>query len=40
MGELLNNGDGIIEHCLDNGTVLPMENRSLAVTLILDGLIH
>ena len=34
------NGDGIIEHCLDNGTVLPMENRALAATLILEFLIH
>ena len=36
----LPNGDGIIEHCLDNGTVLPMENRALGAALILDGLIH
>ena len=40
MGELLNNGDVITEHCLDNAAVLPMVNRALAVTSILDGLIY
>ena len=32
--ELLNNEDGITEHCLDNGTVLPMKNKALAAALI------
>ena len=31
---------GLIEHCLDNRTVLSMENKALMVALIIDGLMH